>query len=360
MSARFRRWLPWLKAALFVAILVGVGWFFVNVLRSKELQQTDQSRSPAQILWDEMGSTRPTDLLACAALYLVGLGFSGVFWMFLLRRVREPLPVLVGVRTYYISHLGKYAPLGKGWALLLRTMLANQGGVRVGVAALTGAYETLTTMAAGALLAAVVLLVQAQGDMGQMWLALALLALAGIPILPAVFNLIVRRLAARFGAEHLALPGLGTSTLLIGLALTACGWALLGGSLVAVLHALRPEASWQTADWLFCISAVAVSWVAGFVASTPRGLRPRELLLQQALTTRYNDPRAAVVAVILLRLLWTVAELVCGGVVYWFPATAVRSSEFGVRSPDKERPDAISSFHDPQPGTPNSELRTPN
>src|SRR5436309_1175353 len=258
MSPRLRRWMPWLKLTLFVAVVVGVGGFFVKTLRSDELQKTDLTRSPGQIIWDETRSARPADLIASSLLYIVGLGFSGVFWLLLLRRVREPLPLLVGVRTYYISHLGKYAPLGKGWALLLRTMLANQGGVRVGVAALTGAYETLTTMAAGALLAAVLLLLQSRGDLTQMWLALALLALAGIPILPAVFNLIVRRLAARFGAEHLSLPGLGTSALLTGLVLTACGWVLLGGSLLAVLRALRPDASWQAADWIFCTSAVAV------------------------------------------------------------------------------------------------------
>jgi uncharacterized membrane protein YbhN (UPF0104 family) len=321
MRERLRRWLPWLKAGLTVAILVGVGWFFWRVLRSEELQETDRSRSAGQILWDAISGAGPIELLAAGLVYLVGLGFSAGYWLFLLRRVREPLPALAGVRAYYISHLGKYAPVGKGWALLLRTMLGSQGGVRIGTAALTGAYETLTTMAGGALLAAVMLLVQSGGDPRQMWLALGLLALSGIPILPAVFNFIVHWLAARFGAEHLALPGLGTSTLLIGLALTACGWALLGASLLAVLAALRPDAALQLSDWQLCVSAVAVSWVAGFVLSTPGGLGPREFFLQQALTPRYGA-RTAVVAVILLRVLWTVAELLCAAVVYWFPARA--------------------------------------
>ena len=61
-----------------------------------------------------------------------------------------------------------------------------------------------------------------------------------------------------------------------------------------------------------------MSWVAGFVAATPGGLGPRELLLQQALTPHYGA-RQAVVAVILLRVLWTVAELLCAGVVWWLP-----------------------------------------
>ena len=357
MRRSFRSWLPWLKAVLSVAVLAGVGWFFVRILGSEELQQTDRSRSPGQILWNEIRGARPGGLLAAGALYLAGLGFSGWFWLILLGRVREPLPVLVGVRAYYLSHLGKYAPLGKGWALLLRTMLASQGGVRPAVAALTAAYETLTFMAAGAFLAAVVLLVQS-GDSGQIGIALGLMALAGIPILPAVFNRLVSRVAARFNAEHLALPDLGSSTLFLGLVLTACGWALLGGSLLAVLHALRPDDPQGASVWLFCVSAVAVSWVAGFVVSTPGGLGTREVLLQQALA-RYYDARTAVVAVILLRVLWTVAELLAAGVVYWFPITSVRSTECGVRSEEEDRADAIPPSNDPHPGTPHSALRTP-
>jgi hypothetical protein len=48
--------------------------------------------------------------------------------------------------------------------------------------------------------------------------------------------------------------------------------------------------------------------------------------LQQALAQAIG-PRRAVVAAILLRLLWTVAELLCAGVVYWFPAArSIRSA----------------------------------
>jgi uncharacterized membrane protein YbhN (UPF0104 family) len=323
MSARLRRWLPWLKLALFVAILVGVGWFFVRVLDSRELRELDPSRTAGAILWDAVCSARAEDLIAGAVLYLVGLGFSAGFWLLLLGRVREPLPVGIGIRAYYISHLGKYAPLGKGWALLLRTMLANRGGVRAGVAALTGAYETLTTMASGALFAAIVLLAQPEPDVKQILIALLLLVLAGVPIAPWVFNRVVARLAARFNTEHLRLPPLGPTTLVAGLALTVCGWCLLGGSLILVLRTLGADADpGRPDDWLRSTAAVSVAWVLGFVVATPGGVGPREVLLYVALTPRYGAPRA-VLAAILLRVLWTVAELVCAALVYWLPATKV-------------------------------------
>ena len=41
MREFFRRWWPWLKVVLFVAILFGVGWQFVRILQNEELQKTD-------------------------------------------------------------------------------------------------------------------------------------------------------------------------------------------------------------------------------------------------------------------------------------------------------------------------------
>jgi uncharacterized membrane protein YbhN (UPF0104 family) len=352
MSDRFRRWVPWLKLALSVAIVGGVVWFFVRVLRSEELQALDPSRTPARILWDSVCAARPTDLLASGALYLAGLGFSGAFWLLLLRRAGEPLPLTVGVRTYYISHLGKYAPLGKGWALLLRTVLSSRGGVRAGVAALTGAYETLTTLAAGALFAAVVLLSQPERDRGQIWIALGLLALAGVPIVPWVFNRVVARLAARFNTDHLTLPRLGHSTLFVGVAMTSCGWFLLGGSLVVLLRTLGADVDpAQPADWLRCTAAVSVAWVAGFVVSTPGGIGPREVLLYVALTPVYGKHRA-VLAAILLRILWTVAELVCAGVVYWLPASLVKVQGAKDRTHGPETTYESYRPHESHPATP--------
>ena len=37
LRAFFRRWWPWLKVGLFVAILCGVGWQFVRILQNEEL-----------------------------------------------------------------------------------------------------------------------------------------------------------------------------------------------------------------------------------------------------------------------------------------------------------------------------------
>jgi uncharacterized membrane protein YbhN (UPF0104 family) len=323
MNERWRPWLAWGKALLALLIVVGVVWFFVRVLQSPELQQADQSRTPWEILRDEIAAARPGPLVLSGALYLAGLGFWAAFWILLLHWVKDPLPLSVAIRSYYIAHLGKYAPLGKGWALLLRVALAVQGGIRTTTAAVTSAYETLTSMASGALLAAILLLLELGGDRGLLWPALLLLALAGVPILPGVFNFLVDRVSARFRTQGQPPPRLGTGTLLVGLVLSGLGWVLLGASLAATLWALDPAlVDDPVRVGLRCAAFVSVSYVAGFLASTPGGLGVRELVLQQLLAPTLGV--RAVVVVILLRILWTVAELVAASVVVWLPRGPVK------------------------------------
>jgi uncharacterized membrane protein YbhN (UPF0104 family) len=317
MRERLRAWWPVLKAVLVVAVLAGVAWFFVGILRNEQLRKPGDERSPGQVLWDQARSARPDGLLVGGALYLVGLAFSGAFWLLLMRRAGEPLSPAAAARVYYIAHLGKYAPLGKGWALLLRTTLSASAGCRPGVAALTATYETLTTMAGGALLACAVIALQPAEYPGLLWPSLGLLALAGLPILPGIFDRLIVRSARRFGFAG-PLPHFGPVVLLGGLALTACGWALLGASLAALLHALAPQPlPWDAGLWLRCTAAAAVSWVAGFVAFTPGGLGVREFVLQQFLARAGGiDDASAVVVVLLLRVLWTVAELLAAGALW--------------------------------------------
>jgi uncharacterized membrane protein YbhN (UPF0104 family) len=318
-----RRWWPWLKAGLFVAVLLGVGWHFARILRSEQLRRANDARSPAEILWRETSQALPGRLVASGVLYLIGLGFCAGYWLWLVRQTGESLPAVPGVRGYYISHLGKYAP-GKGWALVLRTTSAAEAGCRPTVAVLTAVYETLTTMAAGAILAGVLLLVQGASDPKLLWGAGALVLVAGIPILPGVFNRVVERLSRRFlRGSSAPLPHLRHGTLLVGLVVTTGNWVFLGASLEALLWALDPEGSGVSAAGLsLSITAVAVSYVAGFIASTPGGLGVREAILEQLLVPRVGAH--AVVAVLLLRLIWTLAEVIFAAAAWWLPHRHLR------------------------------------
>lgn len=313
MRDLLRQWWPWLKLFLFVGVLVAVGFHFAKLLRSSD-----------EVLWDSLAQTSILPLLCSGLLYLLGLGFAASFWLWLMRRLNQSIPTLAGIRGYYISHLGKYVP-GKGLALVLRTTFAVDAGAKASLSALSAVYETLTFMASGALIA-VVLLPWMTTDQGNLiWSALGLLALAGIPILPGVFNRIVRKMAGRFLKDENP-PQLRNTSLLFGLGLTSIGWLFLGASFFVLWKAVYSETiSWNLESYLRCVCVVALSYVAGFLALfTPGGLGVRELLLQQLLAPSLG-PRA-VVLVLLLRLLWTVAELLMTVIVFWLPVNPPHSS----------------------------------
>jgi hypothetical protein len=328
MRGRWRRLWPALKVLLTLAILGGVGWQFVRILDNPALRSADPTRTPARILADGFLQARPQWLLLSAGLYVLGLGFFAAFWIRLLRALGQRPAVAAAVRAYYIGHLGKYVP-GKAWALVLRTTLVRGPNVRLAVAAQSATYETLTTMATGALLAALLFALHLSDGLAKGWMALGLLVLAGIPILPGVFNRLVRRVAAPFLEPGSApLPAVRTTTLLRGLAITGGGWLLLGVSLWAMLQAVRPtEVVWAWEDVARCLAFMSLAYVAGFLMlPAPGGLGVREGILQQLLALELRaslDPQEAaaqaVVAVLLLRLLWTVAEVVTAAVVYWLP-----------------------------------------
>ncbi len=315
-----RRWLRrwgWTvcKALLAAAILFFIGrQFYLN------LSQLDLTTL----------TLRPGWLALSAGLYLLALGGSAWFWYRLLVVFDQRPRVATTLRAYYIGHLGKYVP-GKAWALLLRGNLVRGPDVRLGVAMITAFYEVLTTMASGALVAAVLFAVLAPAASALAFhpvlVGVLLLALLGVPLLPGVFNLLVRRASARFqNVESLRLPRLRSATLLQGLAVIGCCWLGMGASLWAMVQAVVPEPQPLTPEvWGRYTAMVGLSYVAGFLAfMLPSGVGVREgvldLFLAPELASRAADGRAvATVVVLLLRLAWTAAELLAAAVVYWLP-----------------------------------------
>ncbi|HEV3261911.1 MAG TPA: lysylphosphatidylglycerol synthase domain-containing protein [Gemmataceae bacterium] len=347
MRAWLAKWWPVLKLVLAGAIVAAVGWQFARDLRRPEL-------------WER--SFHAGWLALSGLLYLVGMGFWMAFWYRLLRLTGQQPSVPAAVRAYYLGLMGKYLP-GKAWALVLRATLSRGRGVRLGVAGFTALYEVLTTMAGGVLLAAVLFAwllpdVGAAGHgailrrllrkdvaedvapdrTGLVLLSLGLFAALGTPIIPAVFSHIVRHLSSfnrvmageRGAGAFPPLPHLGVRCLIEGLVLTPCGWLVWGGSLWAVVQAMadRPQA-WQWDVWGRYTAALALAYVAGFViVIVPSGIGVREFFLTlflapelgRALGLAPADARpVAVLAVLLLRVAWTAAEIVMSAVVYWLP-----------------------------------------
>ena len=290
-----KRWgpWPWIKAGLALVVLAAVGWRFW-----RDLGKLDPDRPAPDLGW----------LAVAGALYLAGMGFSAAFWTRLLGRLGSTPGTLAAVRAYYVSQLGKYVP-GKALALMLRVGLA---GPPAATAALAAFYEVLATMASGSLVAlAFAPSWQATG------MALALLAATAGPILPPVFNLVSRRVVKPFTKE--APPRVPWSAFAEGLVLTAPCWLLFGLALACALRAVdAPVPSYP-----FLVAATALSYVAGFVVPiSPGGLGVREYVLALLLVPPLDAGHVAL-AVLLLRLAWTLAEAVAAGILYWVPVPPV-------------------------------------
>lgn len=350
MRAWLRKWGRVLKTLFVLAVLASIAWVFGKGLLDPRL-------------W--LRPLPPGWLVLSGLLYLVGLGFSALFWMSLLRGLGQPAPPLYAGRAYYIGHLGKYVP-GKAWALLLRVGMAQAFGVRVGVAAMTTFYEVLTTMAAGALLGVLVfafVLPEPTTSLDRetfrrMWedvlrvranldplhaecdrrlcvlVALLVLLPVGLPVVPPIFNRLVERLTRRFRqADAAPLAPVRWHALTLGLGLAAVGWLFLGASAWACLQAVMGQPPpWSLTGLLRWSAFVAVGSAAGFVLGVPGQLGVREVVLVVGLTpellervTPDEGSVAAVVlrAVLVLRLVVTAAEVLLSGVLYWFrPAEA--------------------------------------
>jgi len=255
-------------------------------------------------------------------LYLSALSFSAWFWRSVLKGLGQRPGWFHPFRAYFLGHLGKYVP-GKAWALLLRGSLVKPDGVPLGLAILTSFYEVLTTMATGALVAICIFLLIPPQVTGLGWhplyTALLLVGLLGAPLLPGVFNFLLRRLSNRFpGIVGTELPPLRNITLLRGIAATACGWGMLGMSVWSMLQAVLPEPPPLTFEfWAQCTAANALAYVAGFLAVfMPSGVGVREYFLLTLLAFAGPEPLTEpliAVAVLLLRVTWTVSELTLAG-----------------------------------------------
>jgi hypothetical protein len=313
MNERSKKW-AWrlAKIVLAAAILLGVGRQFHHDL-SKPADPDQPDLSTLQL--------RPAWLALSGGLYLSALSCSAFYWYRLLGKFGPRPTFLRAYRAYFLGQLGKYVP-GKAWALLLRGGLVSSPELPLGVAIITAFYEVLTTMAAGALLAALVFAWAPPEVAGLVWHPLftgvLLLGLCGLPLLPGVFNFLMQRLAKRFAhIDSLRLPRIHMATLVEGILLTGCGWGLLGLSLWTLLEGVLPEPPALTlAAWAQYCACIVLAYVAGFLAfMLPSGVGVREYFLRQLLGSAGSGPWIAA-AVLLLRLVWTTSELLLAAFVF--------------------------------------------
>lgn len=300
MPHRSRAWFV-AKTLFGLAVIIGVSYYFIKTLNN-----------PDQLL----GAVRFKLLLPAGLLYICCHFLWGTFWWQLLRFEDELVSWPRTVATYFISQFGKYVP-GKAWVIIVRIAMLGRSRHTRRAVAVTGIFETLTSMGAGALLGIALLpMTGLKLPAGADSLPLFILV-AGVPLL--LFSLLkISQIVvnSRKSPKAIPIPVPSLAILARGLLQNSIGWCLLAVSLQFVIASVRNEPLRLTGEtFLANLAAVTLSYTAGFVVLVaPGGLGVREWVLSVLVAARWTDGEAdAVVVAILLRLTWTIAELLLAG-----------------------------------------------
>ncbi|MGB6045552.1 MAG: lysylphosphatidylglycerol synthase transmembrane domain-containing protein [Pirellulales bacterium] len=319
MSDHQKRQKRWLRLAIHLAVLVLITWGVGRTI----LDAIDELREYSVRL-------SPSWLITAGGLYLLGLLPMGLFWHRTLIAMGQRPGVPETLRAFYIGHIGKYVP-GKVMVVVLRTGMLRSQRVQTSLAAATVFLETLTMMAVGAFLAAVMLCFWLRNYLQEhdylLPLAIGLLLLAGLPTLPPVFRLLVQRLGVARGDPQLEskLRAINFRLMALGWVAVAVGWLLLASSLWAVMRAMDIDGLQGVAHLPFYVAAVTLAVVAGFLSLIPGGVLVREMILTAVLGEIYfgmvlgiplADGTALAVAVV-LRLIWLAAEVLLALLLYF-------------------------------------------
>lgn len=307
-----RPWLWWAKLVFRLLVFVAVvGGIVYTVRNSQEKLAFHQfSLTSLHYGW----------LAAAGGAYLLGMVPWWLFWHQTLRALGQRPTLWVSFAAYFLSQLGKYMP-GKALVIVIRTDYVRGPKVDAAVAALSVFVETLTMLAVGALLAAIILAVMFRERPIMVLIALGLMLCVGLPTVPPLFRRIVRLLQVRRASPQIdkALAGLNYRLLLTGSPGLAFGWCCLGLSLWATLKAM-PDTAELLSDLPRVLplltACTALAMVAGFLSFLPGGLGVREFVMMTILLAiGFNEVTAATSAV-LVRLSWLLAELILSSILY--------------------------------------------
>jgi hypothetical protein len=352
------KWKKWLLPAVKLAILTLIVAFLGATLH-REWKGINEYPWTPRFEW----------FLPAALLYLVTLLPEGLLWYRVMTGLGQQPGFYATMRAYYIGHLGKYVP-GKAMVPLIRVGMIRGPRVDTAISVAGVFIGTLNNVAVGGLVSAGCMAVYFWNDpTGRIYviLALAIMLVAGLPILPPVFVRLARffiRLAAwtKMGkffprmVEKLQdvqedLQGLGNGPIVRSWGPMVIGWVLLGLSYWATLRGMGIEVPLDQLPRL--TGATSLAMVAGFMAFViPAGVGVREFAMTLLMRAYFLDAMGpditrlaemmdksplqvattmAVTSAVVLRIVQVVAETAFSGILY------------GVRPRGVDRPPETSS-----------------
>ncbi|HZD68660.1 MAG TPA: lysylphosphatidylglycerol synthase domain-containing protein [Actinomycetes bacterium] len=231
-------------------------------------------------------------------------------WRAVLADLGSALPVLSGMRVFFLGQLGKYLP-GSLWPLLAQMELGRDYKVPRRTSGVALVVFMLLHLGIGLLIAALALPLLGHDALRRYGWALSVLPAAAVVLYPPVLNRILAtalRLARR---EPMPKP-LSPRGVLSAVAWSLTAWLLSGLHIWVLARMLGVHGG--SGLLARSIGAFAAAWCVGFlVVIAPAGGGAREAALIVLLSTGVGTARATVIAVV-SRLLLTIGDLGWGGV----------------------------------------------
>ncbi|MEM7453165.1 MAG: lysylphosphatidylglycerol synthase transmembrane domain-containing protein [Planctomycetota bacterium] len=292
-----------------IAVVVVVTLVYVVGNATTQLSESDFSFKQVGYGWWALS----------VGVYVVTMILSASFWHRVLVALGQRPSFSKSLLAYFVSQLGKYVP-GKAMVVVVRTDIIRGEKVNAAPAAASVFVETLTWIFVGSAISSFLFAVMFRDQTMLGILAIVFTLVAGLLTWPPVFKKLAASISAVLkrgaGAEKSLdrFAGLNVATMGYGWIVMTFGWCLNGLSLWCVLKGM-PGTDVAISDFPLTLICVALATVAGFVSLLPGGLGVRELVIIPLLGTRFG-PVTAIVAAIVIRLVWLGAEVVASAIIY--------------------------------------------
>lgn len=295
-------WVTWFRIIVAIFVVVAIAytvWKAANQLRQNEFDIR-------RVAWGWWVCS-----LGC---YIATLAFSCLFWHRVLLAFGQRPRIIDSFLAFFASQLGKYIP-GKAMVVVIRTDLIRGDEVKTAPAAASVFVETLTWIFVGSAIASLLLIFRFRDQLALQVTAGVLTLAAGTLTWPPLFRKIALKVGGVGGRKIAKMyDGLNLPTMATGWVLTAIGWCLNGFSLWLVLKGL-PDTNVTWSDYPLALACVSLATVVGFVSLLPGGIGVRELVMIPLLGARFGSVNAIIAAVV-IRVVWLAAELMTSGLIY--------------------------------------------
>jgi uncharacterized membrane protein YbhN (UPF0104 family) len=240
---------------------------------------------------------------------LANAGTAGMMWRRLLVDLGSRLPLTTAARVFFVGQLGKYLP-GSLWPMVMQAELASDHGVARRRTAAATMVTLLLSVACGLAVVLVTLPfvpdVVPPGFGWAVFLVVPLLVLLHPAVLDRLINAGLRKLGRDLLERRTSLYGTAVST-----GWAALSWAAAGLQVWALAVSLGAPATVRSLA--LTTGGYALAWAVGFVVViAPAGAGAREVALIAVLAPLL-DQGAALVVVMLSRILFTAVDLALAG-----------------------------------------------